>query len=117
MGDDSMRNAPRGDVIVHITLLPHPTFTRQGDDLVQEISIDAVEAMLGKDITINTIEGKQFTGNIPAGTQPDSILGIGGLGMPNMNNPNIRGRMLLKIKVTVPTLNQRQQEILKSVWN
>jgi DnaJ-class molecular chaperone len=117
MGDDSMRNAPRGDVIVHVTLLPHPTFTRQGDDLVQEISIDAIEAMLGKDITINTIEGKQFTGNIPAGTQPDSILGIGGLGMPNMNNPTVRGRMLLKIKVTVPTLNQRQQELLKTVWN
>jgi len=116
MGDDSMQHAPRGDVIVHITIIPHTKFTRQGDDLVQEVTIDAIEAMLGKDITIDTIDGKQFTGNIPSGTQPDSILGIGGLGMPNMNNTRARGRMLLKIKVEVPVLSPKQQEILKSIW-
>ena len=116
MGDDRLQGAPRGDVIVHVTIIPHTKFQRQGDDLVQDIAIDAIEAMLGKDITIDTIDGKQFTGNIPAGTQPDSILGIGGLGMPNMNNPRARGRMLLKVKVTVPALSPKQQEILKSIW-
>jgi molecular chaperone DnaJ len=115
MGDDSIQNAPRGDVIVHIAVIPHHRFVRQGDDLIQEVTINAIEAMLGKDITIDTIDGKQFTGNIPQGTQPDAILGIGGLGMPNMNNPNIRGRMLLKIKVTVPMLDQRQTELLKAL--
>ena len=115
MGDDSIQNAPRGDVIVHIAVIPHHRFVRQGDDLIQEFTINAIEAMLGKDITIDTIDGKQFTGNIPQGTQPDAILGIGGLGMPNMNNPNIRGRMLLKIKVTVPMLDNRQTELLKAL--
>lgn len=115
MGDDSVQNAPRGDVIVHVAIIPHAKFIRQGDDLIQEITINAVEAMLGKDITIDTIEGKQFTGNIPPGTQPDAVLGIGGLGMPTMNNANVRGRMLLKIKITIPTLDRRQRELLKAL--
>ena len=95
--------------------MPHYKFQRQGDDLVQEVRISCIDAMVGKEVNIDTIDGKQFAGQIPAGTQPDSILGIAGLGMPNLNNPSQRGRMLLRIKMFVPTLSTQQQDILRNL--
>jgi DnaJ-class molecular chaperone len=115
MGDDSFQMSPRGDVIVQVHVQPHHKFQRQGDDLIQEISISCIDAMLGKEVVIDTIDGKQFTGAIPAGTQPDAMLGIHGQGMPFMNNPNQRGRMLLRVKMFVPTLTDAQRELIKTI--
>ena len=115
MGDDSFKQAPAGDVIVQISVIPHSKFQRQGDDLLQEINVSCIDAMIGKEISIDTIDGKQFIGQIPPSTQPDSILGIVGQGMPNLQNPNQRGRMLLKIKMFVPSLTPQQQETLKKL--
>lgn len=115
MGDDSFPGVPRGDVLVTINVAPHHKFIRQGDDLMQEISISCIDAILGKEVVIDTIDGRQFTGSVPAGTQPDSILGIGGQGLPNMNHPQHRGRMLLKIKMFVPTLSDQQKQILQNL--
>jgi curved DNA-binding protein len=115
MGDNSIPQAPRGDIIVEVSIVPHPKFTRQGDDLIQEIRISCIDAIIGKDIVIDTIEGKQFTGSIPAGTQPDAILALTGQGMPLMANPSQRGRMLLKINMFVPTLSTQQQDILRKL--
>lgn len=115
MGDDSFQMSPRGDVIVQVHVQPHVKFQRQGDDLIQEVSISCIDAILGKEIVIDTVDGKQFTGAIPPGTQPDAMLGIQGQGMPNMNNPASRGRMLLRVKMFVPTLSDQQKEVLRSI--
>jgi curved DNA-binding protein len=117
VGDDSMPHVPTGDVLVTIEIFPHPEFTRQGDDLIKDITIDCIDAMLGKEIEISTIDGKNLTGNIPPGTQPESILNISGHGMPNINNPASRGRLLLQIKMTVPNLNTSQRDHLSKLYN
>ena len=115
MGDDSYQMSPPGDVIVQVSVQQHHKFIRQGDDLIQDVSINCIDAMLGKEITIDTIDNKQFTGAIPPGTQPESILSIQGQGMPLMNNTAQRGRMLLRVKVFVPTLTEKQKELLKTL--
>jgi len=117
VGDDSMPHIPVGDVLVTIEVIPHSEFGRQGDDLIKEVTVSCIDAMLGKEIDITTLDGKKLTGAIPAGTQPDSILNIPGHGMPNMNNPQARGRLLLHIKMTVPNLNNKQREHLSKLYN
>ncbi len=115
VGDDSLPHAPTGDVLITIEVMTHPEFKRQGDDLIKEVSITCIEAMLGKEINIKTLDGKNLTGSIPPGTQPDSILNIPNQGMPNMNNPNSRGRLLLQIKMSVPQLTDQQKQILSQL--
>jgi len=117
VGDDSMPHCPAGDVLVTIEIFPHAEFRRQGDDLIKDITIDCVDAMLGKEIEIATIDDKKLTGNIPPGTQPDSILSIPGHGMPNINDASSRGRLLLQIKMTVPNLNTNQKAHLSKLYN
>lgn len=116
VGDDSFPQVPTGDVLITVEVVQHAEFRRQGDDLIKDIEVSCIEAMLGKEINITTIDGKTLTGRVPPGTQPDSILNIPNQGMPNMNNPNSRGRLLLQIKMTVPTLNNEQAEQLRKIF-
>ena len=48
LGDDSIPNMPRGDLHLTVSVLPHAVFRREGDDLIKDIYINCVEAMLGK---------------------------------------------------------------------
>jgi molecular chaperone DnaJ len=116
VGDDSVSNMPPGDVLLTVEVIPHSEFRREGDDLIRNIEISVIDALLGKEVLIKTIDGKTFTGNIPAGTQPDSMLGVPNQGMPNVNNSNSRGRLLLQIKMIVPQLTEEQKTNLRKIF-
>jgi DnaJ-class molecular chaperone len=112
IGDDSVPSAPRGDVHLTISVPPHHTFQRQDDDLIKEVSITAFDAMLGSIIPITTIDNKTLEVTINPSTQHGTTLSIQGHGMPNVNDPRFRGRLLLKIKVIIPTLSNSQRELI-----
>lgn len=117
MGDDTHGNLPRGDLHLTIHIVPHHLFQRQGDDLIRNIEISCVDAMVGKSITIPTIEGKTLEVKIAAGTQPGQILAIQGHGMPFMSDPRFKGRMLLITQITVPKdLTDKQKDQLKEIF-
>jgi curved DNA-binding protein len=114
IGEDTHPNMPRGDVHLSVSVMPHSIFARQGDDLVKEISIDAFDAMLGTNITVDTLDGKTLNITIKEGTQSGTILSAHGYGMPNMHNNNFKGRLLLPIKITIPTnLSDNQKTLIK----
>lgn len=115
MGDDSAPNLPRGDLLLTVHIQDHARFVRQGDDLVQEFHIDCIDAMLGKTISVTTIDNRRLETFIPDGTQHDSVLSLNGFGMPNFNDPSRRGRLLIRVKVTVPKLTDQQKEKLKGI--
>ena len=112
IGDDTYTNITRGDVHLSVTVVPHAVFSRQGDDLVKEITVDALDAILGTDITVNTIDGRTLNVTIKEGTQPGTILSAQGYGMPNMHDNNFKGRLLLPIKIIIPTNLTDNQKIL-----
>jgi len=112
IGDDTYTNITRGDVHLSVTVVPHAVFARQGDDLVKEITVDALDAILGTDITVNTIDGRTLNVTIKEGTQPGTILSAQGYGMPNMHDNNFKGRLLLPIKIIIPTNLTDNQKIL-----
>lgn len=112
IGDTSIAGAPPGDIHLTIQIQPHKIFKRNGDNLQQELIIDAFEAMLGTTKAIQTIDGKTINLEIPAGTQPDAWLKFDGYGMPNINDKRFRGSMVVNVKITIPVLLTEQQKTL-----
>ncbi len=116
VGDDSISNVPRGDIHLTVNVLPHRIFKREDDDLIMDVSINCFEAVLGKKIEFDTIDGKTLETNIPAGIQPGQTLNIQGYGMPNMANSLMKGRLLINVNVTIPTtLTPDQKDALRKI--
>lgn len=116
MGDDSVGNTPRGDIHLSIHVMPHRVYQRQGDDLVKSLSVSCLDAIIGKSVQFDTIDGKTLEVMINPGTQHGQTLAVQGYGMPNMSNAYMKGRLLLNINITVPTnLTESQKELIKQI--
>jgi len=115
-GDDSIRSMPAGDAMLTVRVLPHHRFQRNGDDLIEQITISVWDAILGKDINIQTISNENLTVRIKEGTQPESMLRIQGYGMPNINDPRHRGNHMVSLKISIPNnLTEHQKNTLRSI--
>ena len=101
MGDTAIPGVPPGDLIVNVRVAPHPIFRREGDSLIVEKNISAWDAMLGCNLDLQTLDGKNLNITVPSGTQPETVLSCRNEGLPNMRNRQ-RGNLLIKIKVVVP---------------
>lgn len=115
-GDNSFVGVPPGDAMLSVRISPHKRFQRNGNDLIEQISISAWDAMLGKDFEIITIGGDSLTVRIKEGTQPDSFLRIQGYGMPMMSDTSVKGNHMILIKVSIPdNLTEYQKNTLRSI--
>ena len=107
----AMGGAP-GDLYVEIRIEEHETFTRQGKDLHALVSIDLVEAALGTDVEVTTLNGEE-TLHIPAGSQPGDVFKLRGKGMPGVRSRGM-GDLYLTLEVKVPRkLDSEQKRLLK----
>lgn len=114
IGDDRIQGIPRGDIHLSVSVLAHPKFERQGDDLIETLNISALDAILGIDRIVETIDHKSLHVTIPSGTQPGTVLSLHGQGMPNMHDNRFRGRLLLKINIVIPTnLTDAQKALIE----
>jgi DnaJ-class molecular chaperone len=116
MGDDSIQNIPRGDIHLTVHVQPHSTFIRQGDDLIRNINVSCIDAMLGKIINVTTLDGKTLEVTVTPGTQHGQVLAANGYGMPNVNDNRFKGRMLLQINITIPTLSKHQIDAIRQLF-
>ena len=113
MGEHTLKDVAPGDLIVNVFVKEHPIFQRQGDMLMIKKFISPWDAMLGSDITIETIDKKTLTIGIPAGTQPDTVLSCRGEGLTNMRT-KVRGNLLIKIQIEIPkNLNSEQKDAVE----
>jgi len=102
---------PAGDLELEVMVAPHPFFRRSGDDVICSAPISFVQAALGGELEVPTLEGKGKL-KIPAGTQPGSVLRIKGKGIVRRTRSG-RGDQLVEVTVEVPTaLTARQRELL-----
>ncbi|MBR2220449.1 MAG: molecular chaperone DnaJ, partial [Phascolarctobacterium sp.] len=101
-----------GDLYVYLYVKPHKFFERDGTTVLCEVPINIVQATLGADIKVPTLDG-QVTMKIPEGTQPGKVMRIKGKGIPSLRNSS-RGDQLVRIKVVVPTkLSDKQKDALR----
>jgi curved DNA-binding protein len=116
MGDNTFPHAPRGDLHLTVNIQPHHIYQRQGDDLFRTLSVNCFEAILGKTITFETLDKRNLEINIVPGTQHGQVLAVQNYGMPYMGDPRMKGRLLLEIKVTIPTdLTEDQKNLIKQI--
>ena len=113
MGDDSIPNAPRGDLHLTINLAPHEKFQRQGDDLIYVLDVTSIDAMLGVKFHLTTFDNKTLEITINPGTQHGQILAVAGHGMPKMSDNRFKGRLLVSVNIIIPVLTEYQRKILK----
>jgi curved DNA-binding protein len=116
IGDDTFSSLPRGDIMLHITVLPHVVYHRSGDDLLMETEVSLWDALLEKVLTVSTIDNKTLEVKIPKNVQMGQMLSIASAGMPNPNDHRYRGRLLLKLKIKLPTnLTEEQLTLIQSL--
>jgi curved DNA-binding protein len=110
-GSPSPQGGPSGDLYLKVELSKHEHFVRDGDDLICEKWITFSDACLGTKVAVETLEGKNFMVNVPAGIQPDAKLRIKGHGLPSGPLGN-RGDIYVKFGVRVPGQLSPEQEVL-----
>ncbi|MHA2316210.1 MAG: molecular chaperone DnaJ [Candidatus Hodarchaeales archaeon] len=93
-------NGPSGDLMVVINVLPHPFFQRNGSDIILELPISIFDALLGKKMTIPTINGEEKI-TIKPGTESGKIITLRNKGAPDPNSSR-RGDMHIGIMVKLP---------------
>lgn len=105
-----------GDLLVTVYVQPNRVFVRKGFDIYCDVPITFVQAALGGEIVIKTIDGEQkYT--IKPGTQPDTVVTLKGVGVPNLRNPKTRGNQIVTLKVKIPTdLSERQKDLLRQFY-
>ncbi len=112
-GGAGRNGGPAGDLLIGVTVKPHPIFRREGTSVYMDQSVSFVQAALGDELEIPTIDGK-VKWNLPEGTQPGTTFRLSGKGIPSLNGRG-RGNQYVTVKVQVPTnLNKEQKESLRA---
>jgi DnaJ-class molecular chaperone len=112
-GDDAMKNVKPGDLYIRINVIPHPTFARVGDNLVTSASIGYLDALVGSEVEIPTIEGSRIKMRIPAGIHPGQSLRAAGKGMPLADGR--RGDMMVEVVISPEKLSEEERQTLISL--
>ena len=111
-GEAGFRGGHTGDLYVFLAVKQHEIFVREGDDLLCEVPISFVQATLGTEMEVPTLEG-QATIKIPAGTQPGTLLRLKGRGVKNLQGYG-QGDLHVRVQVEVPAhLNSAQRAKLQ----
>lgn len=110
---EAIAHGEKGDLYVNIRVKPHKKFTREGDLILSDEHIPMVEAALGTEIEIETVDGP-LTMKIPAGTQSGTDFKLTGHGVPHLR-AGTRGAHIVTIHVDTPTkLSKKQRELLEA---
>ncbi len=106
---------PSGDLYLNISILPHPIFARDGNDIYVEKELKFSQAVLGTTIDVPTVEGSTKRIKIPPGTQNNSKIRMKGYGVPHLKGSE-KGDQYVKIMVTLPKkLTSTQLELVKKL--
>ena len=112
-GNAGLNGGPNGDLHVYVNIRPHELFERRGNDVWCEMPVTFVQACLGAEVTVPTLDGKvRYT--IHEGTQPGDVFKLKGKGIPILGGRG-RGDQYVQITIEVPkNLNQKQKEALRA---
>jgi molecular chaperone DnaJ len=111
-GDAGDSGGGPGDLYIFITVRENPLFIRDGADIHYKALITFVEATLGTELEVPTIQGKTML-KVPAGTQPNTVLKMRDRGMPHINS-KARGDQYVHIEIETPmNLTREQDELLR----
>jgi molecular chaperone DnaJ len=97
-GSPGERGGPAGDLLVKVSVTPHPVFGRKGNHLTLVVPVTYAEAVLGANVSVPTIDGA-VTVRVPAGTRSGRTFRVKGKGVPLKSGA---GDLLVTVEVDVP---------------
>ena len=113
-GEAGAQGISSGDLYISISVLPHPEFKRQGDDIYAAKNINYTQAALGDKIRIKTLDG-EVNFKIPAGTPAGKKFVLKNKGSYKLRGRG-RGDMIVEVKIEVPQdLSKKQKKILEEL--
>jgi DnaJ-class molecular chaperone len=99
------------DLNLDVTVAPHATFERKGDDLHTVVEVPLADLVLGGEVEVPTIGGKRVALKVPPETQNARVFRLKGKGMPKQGQPSSHGDELVEVRAVIPqhlTPEQRQ---------
>ena len=102
-GDDRIPNVPKGSLLLRVVVNRHKRFKKNKNDITTNVSINALDLIIGTTTHITSLEGKKLALNIPAGTQTDTVFSINGFGLPDINTGK-RGNLYIKVVAFIPRI-------------
>ena len=114
-GGKGANGAPNGDLYITFVIPDDPVFKRKGSDLYTNVDIDLYTAVLGGDITVNTLNG-QVKLKVSAGTQNNTTVRLKGKGFPVYKNEGEYGDLMVTYHVIIPTnLTEQQKNLFRQL--
>lgn len=112
-GDSGELGGASGDLYITVNVQKHPIFKRSGFDVICDVPVTFLEASLGAEIAVPTLNGKVSL-NIPEGTQSGTSFRLKGKGIKNLNGLGY-GDQYVNVEVEIPkNLSAKQKELLKA---
>jgi molecular chaperone DnaJ len=109
---EAIANGPKGDLYVNVRVKAHKKFTREGELILSEEHIGMVDAAIGCEVDIDTVDGKVLM-KIPPGTQSGTDFKLSGHGVPHIKGGS-RGAHIVTVIVDTPTkLSKEQVKLLE----
>ncbi len=113
-GNPSLNGGQSGDLYVVIRVKDHAFFERHENDLHCTIPVTIVQATLGSEIELKTLDGVEKV-KVPEGTQPGAQLRLRGKGVPRVNSSG-RGDLFIHVEVRIPEkLNKEQRKLMEQL--
>ena len=111
-GHAGVNGGPKGDLLITVSVKAHALFERDGSSVLFEMPISFVQAALGAEVEVPTLDGKvKYT--IPEGTQTGTTFRLRGKGIPYLNG-NGRGDQYVTVNIETPrNLSKEQKELLR----
>lgn len=114
-GDAGQRSGPSGDLYVYLFVNEDLEFQRDGINILSEIKISYLQAILGCRLEVNTVDGPTEL-MIPPGTQPNTVVTLENHGVPRLGNPVSRGDQLITVLIDIPTrITPEERELLEKL--
>lgn len=114
-GGKGMNGGPDGDLYITFKIADDPVFRRKDNDLYTDVQIDLYTAVLGGEVTVDSLDGKVRLKVLP-GTQNDTKVRLRGKGFPIYKQENNFGDLIVTYHVSVPTnLTEKQKELFRQL--
>ena len=111
-GEAGLRGGAQGDLYIFLSIKPHPFFQRDGSDLYCRVPISFVQAALGGEFSVRTLDGGDAKVRIPEATQSGRQLKLRGKGMPILRSRDFGDLYIQAVVETPQNLTRRQRELL-----
>jgi curved DNA-binding protein len=114
-GGPGVNGGNPGDLYITFSISEHPKFKRKNNDLYLNVDIDLFTAVLGGEITVDTLDGHVKL-KVKPGTQNDAKVRLKGKGFPVYKSEGRAGDLIITFKVLIPAnLNERQKTLFSDL--